>query len=55
MALAAAGAPLAGAAAEAGFADEAHFTRDSRHFHGASPGRLLANAEAMGAILSPGL
>ena len=55
MADAAAGAPLAGAAAEAGFADQAHFTRDSRHFHGASPGRLLANAEAMGAILSPGL
>ena len=55
MALAAAGTPLAGAAADAGFADQAHFTREARHFHGASPGRLLVDAEAMAAILSAGL
>ena len=50
-----AGVPLAEAAAGAGFADQAHFTREARHFHGAPPGRLLADAEAMAALLAPGL
>ena len=55
MAEAAEGAPLAEAAAGAGFADQAHFTREARHFHGAPPARLLADAEAMAALLAPGL
>ena len=55
MAEAAAGAPLAEAAAGAGFADQAHLTREARHFLGAPPGRLLADPEAMAALLAPGL
>ena len=55
MAEAGAGAALAEAAASAGFADQAHFTREARHFHGAPPGRLLVDAEAMAALLAPGL
>lgn len=55
MAEAGAGVPLAEAAAGAGFADQAHFTREARHFHGAPPARLLADAEAMAALLAPGL
>lgn len=55
MADAGAGTALAEAAAGAGFADQAHFTREARHFHGAPPGRLLADPEAMAALLAPGL
>ena len=55
MADAGAGIALAEAAAGAGFADQAHFTREARHFHGAPPGRLLADPEAMAALLAPGL
>ena len=55
MAEAAAGAALAEAAAGAGFADQAHLTREARHFLGAPPRRLLADPEAMAALLAPGL
>ena len=55
LAEAASGASLAEAAAGAGFADQAHLTREAKHFHGAPPGRLLADAEAMAALLAPGL
>lgn len=55
MAEAAEGLPLAMAAAGAGYADQAHFTREARHFHGAPPARLLADPEAMAALLAPGL
>lgn len=55
MADAGAGTALAEAASGAGFADQAHFTREARHFHGAPPGRLLADPEAMAALLAPGL
>ena len=50
-----AGTGLAEAAAGAGFADQAHFTREARHFHGAPPARLLSDPEAMAALLAPGL
>ena len=53
MAEAATGAPLAEVAAGAGFADQAHFTREARHFHGAPPARLLSDPEAMAALLAP--
>lgn len=49
-----AGEPLAQAAAGAGFADQAHFSREARAFHGESPARLLNNPRAMAAILAPG-
>lgn len=47
--------PLAHIAHEAGFADQAHFTREARQFHGATPRQLLANGRALQAILAPGL
>lgn len=45
---------LADVACEAGFADQAHFCRECRRVFGQSPGRLLADRQAMAAILSPG-
>lgn len=45
---------LADRACEAGFADQAHFTRECRRMFGQSPGRLLADPRAMAAILAPG-
>lgn len=38
------GAPAARAAAEAGFADQSHFSRACRDLYGVPPGRLLARA-----------
>lgn len=55
FALARAGVSLADAAFEAGFADQAHFTRESRSFYAATPARLLRDGAAMDAILVPGL
>lgn len=55
LAYAAGGFLLAEAAFEAGFADQAHFTREARHVHGATPARLLRNSDALEAILVPGL
>ena len=49
------GGTLAEVAADAGFADQSHFTREARAFHGASPTRLLADPRAMAAIIVPGL
>lgn len=49
-----AGEPLAQAAAGAGFADQAHFTREAGAFYGESPARLLGKPRAMAAILAPG-
>ncbi len=39
--LAESGRPLAEAAAEAGYADQAHFTRDTRAFSGLPPAALI--------------
>lgn len=50
-----AGLPLAEAAADAGFADQAHFTREAVAFHAATPARLLRDERALSAILAPGL
>ncbi len=55
LAAAQGGAPLAEAAAEAGFADQAHFTREAVTFHCAAPARLLRDAQALAGILAPGL
>lgn len=55
LSLARQGIPLVEAAVDAGFADQAHFTREAQQFHAATPGRLLADARAMDAILAPGL
>lgn len=49
------GAPLAEAAVGAGFADQAHFTREAVAFHGAAPARLLRDGAALEGILAPGL
>jgi AraC-like DNA-binding protein len=49
------GTPLAEAAADAGYADQAHFTREARRFHGAPPGRLLRDPQALQLILCQGL
>lgn len=49
-----AGAGLADTALEAGFADQAHFSRECRQFYGQSPARLLADPGAMAEILAPG-
>jgi AraC-like DNA-binding protein len=38
----------------AGFADQAHFSREARAFYGESPARLLTKPGAMRAILAPG-
>lgn len=54
FAAAVAGEPLAQAAAGAGFADQAHFTREAATFYGESPARLLTKPRAMAAILAPG-
>jgi len=45
---------LVAMACEAGFADQAHFSRECRRMFGQSPGRLLADPPAMAAILSHG-
>ena len=49
------GVPLAEVAAGAGFADQAHFTREAVAFHGATPARLLRDKAALEGILAPGL
>ena len=45
---------LADRACAAGFADQAHFSRECRRMFGQAPGRVLADHQAMTAILAPG-
>jgi AraC-like DNA-binding protein len=45
---------LADVACAAGFADQAHFSRECRRVFGQSPARLLADPQARAAILAPG-
>ena len=49
------GLPLAEAAYAAGFADQAHFTREAVAFHAAPPSRLLRDPTALASIMAPGL
>jgi AraC-like DNA-binding protein len=46
--------PLAALAADHGYADQAHMTRDLRRWFGASPSRLRAMPSMLAALASSG-